>query len=76
MVDWNGLPEKTFIFVGHAEDDFKSWCLLSHGRKIAGLPGPAAEWVAEAGAVVIGPREWVTSSLVQRLCPGQCGSSR
>lgn len=36
VIDWNGLPEKFFISVDHAEDDFKLWCFLSHCWKILG----------------------------------------
>lgn len=55
VIDWNGLPEKIFVFVDHAEDDFKL-CLFSHCWKILGSPQlSAAEWAPEIGAVVKRP---------------------
>lgn len=50
VLNWNGLPEKTFLFVGHTEDSFKLWCLLCHCWKTHGLPGPAAGWPQRQGS--------------------------
>ena len=70
MIDWNGLPEKIFIFVDHAEDDFKLWCLLSHYWKILSSQQlSAAQWAPEVGAVVKRPRDWTTSSFFSETMP-------
>lgn len=69
VINWNGLPEKIFVFVDHAEDGFKLR-LLSHCWKILGSPQlSAAEWAPEIGAVVKRPRDWTTSSFFSDTMP-------